>query len=301
MFGRRTAFSLIWRGAVFLHETGMPVLRIISECCLLHEAGMPVLHIISGCWLLHEAGMSVPRIISGCRRLHEAGMPVPRTGGGGEFVLGFGLEERKGISMAKRFYDIPYYTFSNWSDMAVVCPKCGKAGSVHVDRERGMARFQCESCYEKKETASGGYTFEVTARCTATGRRFRVSMPASKVHGQKVRVKCPYCKETAIGDVSGAMKPQYVFLPGIRHAKDPYFQYPLYFQASYRGKLIWALNRKHLQYLIDYLEADLRTVQAGFHETYKTMRTQSDMLPAFMKTAKNRKGIVKLLHKLQAK
>ena len=53
--------------------------------------------------------------------------------------------------------------------------------------------------------------------------------------------------------------------------------------------------------MIAYLSADLRTVQSDFHETYKTMRSQSDMLPAFMKTAKNRAGIVKLLTKLQSK
>lgn len=92
-----------------------------------------------------------------------------------------------------------------------------------------------------------------------------------------------------------------VIFEDIQDAKDPYFHYPLYFQANYRGKTIWALNREHLQYLIDYLSADIRTVQSYFYKTYKTMHCQSDMLPTFMKTAKNRDGIVKLLTKLQAK
>lgn len=51
--------------------------------------------------------------------------------------------------------------------------------------------------------------------------------------------------------------------------------------------------------LIDYLSADIRTVSPDFHETYQTMRSQSDRLPTFMKTAKNRDGIVKLFAKLQ--
>ena len=76
---------------------------------------------------------------------------------------------------------------------------------------------------------------------------------------------------------------------------------PLYFQASFRGKTIWALNREHLQYLIGFLSADIRTVQPDHYKIYKTMRSQSDILPAFMKTAKNRDGIVKLLMKLQMK
>lgn len=204
--------------------------------------------------------------------------------------------------MATTFYDLPYHTFSFWSNMVVVCPNCGKAGVVRFYKERNIAVFQCKSCYTKKETIPGGvHAFEVTAQCTTTGQYFRASMPNNKIHGQKIRVKCPYCKESVIGDVSSSIKPQCIVFENIQHAKDPYFHYPFYFQTNYRGKTIWALNREHLQYLIDYLSADIRTVQPGFYNTYHTMRSQSDMLPAFMKTAKNRNGIVKLLTKLQTK
>lgn len=204
--------------------------------------------------------------------------------------------------MAKRFNDIQYHTFSFWSDMVVVCPKCGRAGTVHFNRENNTANFQCGSCYMQKETVPGGhYTFEATAQCTSTGRYFRTYFSEDKIRGQKIRVKCPYCEEIVMGDVLDKRAQHLVVIEDIRHAEDPYFHYPLYFQASYRGKTIWALNREHLQYLIDYLSADIRTVQSDFYETYKTMRSQSDLLPTFMKTAKNRDGIVKLLTRLQAK
>lgn len=204
--------------------------------------------------------------------------------------------------MVKRFNDVPYNTFSFWSDMAVVCPGCGKEGTVHFDKERGTALFQCETCYMKKETVPGGnHFFELTAQCTSTGKFFHSSLPVHKIRGQKAKVRCPYCKEHVTGDISNTKVHQHVVFENIRQAEDPYFHYQLYFQASYRGKIIWALNRAHLQYLVDYLSADIRTLQAGFYETYKTMRSQSDMLPAFMKTAKNRDGIVKMLMKLQAK
>lgn len=204
--------------------------------------------------------------------------------------------------MVNRFNDVPYYTFSSWSDIIVVCPKCGKAGTIHFDKEQGIALFQCESCYMKKETIPGkDHSFEVTAQCTSTGKYFRISLSNHKFHGQKIRVKCPYCTELVIGNILNTEMQHHVVFENIRHAEDPYFHYQLYFQASYRGKIIWALNRAHLQYLIDYLSADIRTVQAGYHETYKTMRSQSDVLPAFMKSAKNRDGIVKMLIKLQTK
>ena len=49
-----------------------------------------------------------------------------------------------------------------------------------------------------------------------------------------------------------------------------------------------------ISYLIDYLSADLREKPLG-----RAKKTQADHLPTFMKTAKNRERIVKLLKKLQ--
>lgn len=204
--------------------------------------------------------------------------------------------------MDRKFYDLRYHSFSSLSDITVVCPKCEKAGVVHLDRERGVARFQCNSCYAEKEVPPGGrYAFEVTGQCTSTGRFFRSAVPETKVHGPKVRIPCRFCEETVVGDVMDNRSRQPLLLERIKNAEDPYFHYPLYFQTSFRGRTIWAMNREHLQYLIDYLSADLRTVEPDFHEKYRTMRSQSDMLPAFMKTAKNRAGIVKALTKLQKK
>ena len=63
---------------------------------------------------------------------------------------------------------------------------------------------------------------------------------------------------------------------------------------DFQGKPAWALNREHLAYLIDYLSADLREKPMG-----RAKKTQADHLPTFMKTAKNRERIVKLLKKMQ--
>lgn len=200
--------------------------------------------------------------------------------------------------MANIFYDVPYHSFSFWTEMVVVCPACGKAGTVHFDKERDTAIFRCESCYTAKETVPyGNCGFEVNAQCTSTGKYFRIPMAGDKIHGQKIRVRCPFCEEFVVGDVS-EKKNQHIVFADVRNAEDPYFHYPLYFQASYRGKTIWALNREHLQYLIGYLSADIRAVQS---DTCQTLRSQSDRLPTFMKTAKNRDGIVKLLTRLQGK
>jgi hypothetical protein len=79
----------------------------------------------------------------------------------------------------------------------------------------------------------------------------------------------------------------------IKGGNDPHFGYPLYYQGSFDGKSVWAVNREHLQYMIDYLEADLREKPPG------AKKMQADHMPTFMKLAKNRNSIVKLLRKIR--
>ena len=95
-----------------------------------------------------------------------------------------------------------------------------------------------------------------------------------------IQVKCPKCHSA-----------------GVVTADDDnaYFRcLELWFLTSFQGKPAWALNREHLAYLIDYLSADLREKPMG-----RAKKTQSDHLPTFMKTARNRERIVKLLEKMQ--
>lgn len=203
--------------------------------------------------------------------------------------------------MNKRFNDIPIHTFSIWSNIMVICPKCGHSGIVSFDKEKNIVHFHCQTCYlHEKKIPCGEDIYEVTGKCTSTGRYFRMSMSKQAIHGQKKKVRCPYCDEYVVGDVQISNN-NIIIYKDIREAKDPYFNYPLYLQTSFRGKIIWAMNKDHLQYLIDYLSADLRTVQSDYHEVYKTMRSQSDLLPSFMKLSKNRESIVKALKKLQSK
>lgn len=137
--------------------------------------------------------------------------------------------------------------------------------------------------------------------CVAVWDSVSLVLSEDKIHGQKKKIKCPYCEEFIMGDVTNQRGNQALVYQEIRNAEDLYFQYPLYFQTSFRGKIIWALNREHLEYLIDYLSADLRIVLSGSQDIYKTMHTQSEVLPSFMKLAKNQDAIIKALTTLQTK
>ena len=79
-------------------------------------------------------------------------------------------------------------------------------------------------------------------------------------------------------------------------AARTWFGLELWFLTSFQSKPVWALNREHLAYLIDYLSADPAGKALG-----KPPKTQGRPSPAFNETARIGKRIVKLLKKLQEK
>jgi uncharacterized protein (DUF983 family) len=197
----------------------------------------------------------------------------------------------------KRIIDEPYSKYSVYSavreGISVRCPKCGKHGLVTFSDE--MFHFRCAACLNVQSKGQTNYRYSVHNACKECGRYYKVEITDNrKQHIKVLNVNCPYCSTTMSGEVQ---KDETYFSWGeIKGGVEPFFGYPLYFQGNFDGKLIWALNRGHLQYLIDYLEADLREKP----KTYGgTKRTQADQLPTFMKLAKNRDGIVKMLKKMQ--
>lgn len=76
---------------------------------------------------------------------------------------------------------------------------------------------------------------------------------------------------------------------------DPVFNLPLWLQGKFKGDVLWACNREHLSETRNYVASKLRERQTF---TYTTM---VERLPQFIKAAKNREGILKLIDKLLRK
>jgi DNA-directed RNA polymerase subunit RPC12/RpoP len=195
----------------------------------------------------------------------------------------------------KRFTDRPYYEFCTFalhdSGIAVRCPKCG--GLALVTLEDDTLWLRCTGCGERQQKSKYGQRYDVHAYCAECGRYFRTDLDDAKNrHFSKLHVACPHCGTLAAGDVHTTGCRWWTY-GEIKDGKEPYFGCPLYYQENFRGNPIWAVNREHLQYMIDYIDADLRQEAPG------AKMTQSDHLPAFMKSAKNRSGIVKALRKMQ--
>ncbi|MDR2153227.1 MAG: hypothetical protein LBO72_10430 [Helicobacteraceae bacterium] len=204
----------------------------------------------------------------------------------------------------KRFNDLSYWSFSAYGAyFAVVCPRCRKRAAAIVETGEEKRRywrygdrivFKCAECgaIETKESCNFRYT--AYAFCNECNRPFSADVTQAIKIDSAARIACPKCGKFCHGVVRKIVRHCYSELV-IKDGRDPHFGYELFYSAVFRGKLIWALNEEHLEYLINYISADLR-VKSPNIDGYKL---QSDHLPTFMKIAKNRRGILTVLRKMQ--
>ena len=201
----------------------------------------------------------------------------------------------------KRVTDEKYGKYSVYTviqtGIDVKCPNCSKRGSV--SKKEGIYQFICTNCSKSIKTERLQYRYDVQNMCENCGRYYRVDITEeTQKHYPALHVACTYCGHVMQGKVQKAKKGYYGCYEAIRNGCEPVFGLELWFLSSFQGKPVWALNREHLAYLIEYLSAELREspnfLEAG-------MRTQADQLPTFMKLGKNREKIVKLLKLLKDK
>ncbi len=197
----------------------------------------------------------------------------------------------------KRTVDRNYFVNSTSAafstGIAVKCPKCQGLGVVKTDGYR--AYFKCPNCATALTKERTNYRCDVHNQCPKCGRYYRVDIDEeSKQHFPALRVACPFCGHMTAGKVHRTRQ-GFTYYSEVQNGREPFFGFELWFLAYLGRKAVWALNREHLNYLIDYLSADLRQKPAG----YFSQHAQADHLPTFMKTAKNRERIVKLLQGMQ--
>lgn len=201
----------------------------------------------------------------------------------------------------KRVTDEKYGKYSVHSviqtGIDVKCPNCSKHGIVSKHEE--IYQFVCTNCTKSMKTEQLQYRYDVQNQCEKCGRYYRVDITKeTQKNYPALHVVCPYCEHVMQGKVQKTKKGYYGFYEQVRNGCESIFGLELWFLSSFDGKPVWALNREHLAYLIEYLSAELREspnpIEAG-------MRTQADQLPTFMKLGKNRDKIVKLLKQMQQK
>lgn len=142
---------------------------------------------------------------------------------------------------------------------------------------------------------------EILVACPQCARYAKVILtPADTVEKShpifmKRRLFCSHCSLVKEWD-----KGMFHFEPSKSPICDPYFDAPLWFQMSCCGHILWALNRRHLCYLEEYVRATLRG-EAFISEYHSTWSGMASILPKWMKLAKHREPVLACLEKLKRK
>lgn len=174
--------------------------------------------------------------------------------------------------------DQPVKYMGGFEHMLVHCPRCD-----------GMAicrkwHVTCESC---------AYTSELHPKPRAE----RVDPPMAAM--------CPDC-DRYIGTYRSDLRSQRLCCRRCGWTKEPVARRPwaapkrrkrpikLWLETDFRGERLWAVNEQHLRLLEEY-------VAAGIRETSSYNSTIASRLPAWIKSGKNRDGLLRALAKLRAR
>ncbi|PUB35601.1 hypothetical protein C8J95_101278 [Elizabethkingia sp. YR214] len=190
----------------------------------------------------------------------------------------------------KKRYKQQYYAYHE--DCLVVCPSCGKDATVKskcgCDKN---AVLECQHCnLRKKKEDLEFYKAIVKLNCPACGHFIHHIQRGLKTKPESLPVKCEACD--SIFQIQSKTE-KYVLNYSTKEAgliRDKVFGCPFYFQEDFKGNLFWARNMEHLLEMENYISSELRT-----RLPYKMRMVER--LPTFIKEAKNRDAILKILQK----
>jgi transcription elongation factor Elf1 len=188
----------------------------------------------------------------------------------------------------KKIYKQEYFNYHE--SVLVVCPGCGEDAVVKNEHNYKKATLECQHCGLKKNGIDlVVYKAFVKFNCSFCGHPICYEQGNLKEKPKKVTVTCDECNSPfQVQPKTEKYLNSSVKEEGLMHEKV--FGCPYYFQEDFKGKLFWARNREHLLEMENYISSDLRT-----RLPYRMRMVEK--LPTFIKEAKNREAILKILQK----
>ncbi len=195
-----------------------------------------------------------------------------------------------------RFQDknISIYHFED--EIFVECPKCEKRAIITKDNPKSyfsQRTLKCPNCFHSQNGRKESYAIELKCHCSHCASELKVEMPNVNEKKETIAVKCSSCGKTenySPRNIAQEWKYESTGKPS-----ENYFGLPLWLTETFRGNNFWAFNYDHLEYLKQYISAELR------EKNGRTHWTMVEKLPDWMKSGKNRDKIVKLITELERK
>jgi len=88
-------------------------------------------------------------------------------------------------------------------------------------------------------------------------------------------------------------------IPVAKEYRRQFVELPLWLRANFRGKMFWAVNGEHLDFLEQVVAATLREKVVFRGERIRLTMAMPFNLPSWLLSAKNRPDLLRLIHKLR--
>jgi transcription elongation factor Elf1 len=134
---------------------------------------------------------------------------------------------------------------------------------------------------------------ECTKRAVVIKKAAPLNVSINNVNEKKesIAIRCSKCGKTE--NYEPRNKSHEWFFKNTGKPSDGYFGLPIWLTGNFRGNNFFAFNYKHLDYLKQYITAELR------ERNNRTHSTMVEKLPVWIKSAKNRDKLLKLITDLE--
>lgn len=204
--------------------------------------------------------------------------------------------------MMERFQDENKWLGSFANEIFVRCPKCDSKASVKsskIDRDCKCGRcydysniFECKHCYYKLGQPIYQYIAYGNTYCNNCYEKYEFESQPLKEKPEKHRTRCPHCnfQEDWKPKIKEILKSSNI---GDGLVREQHYNLPLWFQKEIDRKVFWAYNLEHIIYMERYIGASLRERNSKINYS----ASLAARLPKFVKEAKNREKLLKILEK----
>lgn len=205
------------------------------------------------------------------------------------------------MNKTQKKFTQPWYTSQHFTEeVQVKCPKCrGKAlasgkSEYMIPWRPTAAQVICTACSFSKTKEQYEWKGPIIGKgrrpCKRCGNQWiscslyqkNNIAPLPKVH----KKDCSQCGTQNEVDIKWYID----FFNG--NPVDPFFGLELWYQTSFKSHTMWFYNIPHLLYIEDYISSKLRERGQG-HSKYSIISN----LPTWMKEAKNRDAILRVIEK----
>ena len=199
----------------------------------------------------------------------------------------------------ERFQDENKWLGSFYNKILVKCPKCESKASVKEELkekcECGRCHnmvFECKNCFYKINEPVYQYIAFGKEYCNNCHEKFEYQSQPLKEKPLTYKTKCPHCNfQEEWKTKTYRVKVESKLDNGL--VRDHWYNLPLWFQKGVCKNVLWAYNQEHIAYLDRYIKAGLRER----NNNGSGNGTMVSRLPKFIKEARNREKLLKVLEK----